>query len=173
MCLNNSFEYIEHNDPVIYIPRHISKIGVYTSHIILLNSIITFIYKYRLLALLEFILYITSVQLWREIKHECIERKIDVCAVVSTLSYATYTSYHMKPIYTYIWISSLILATIVYIKNDYMFYCQIKYTKGLEYTLPNTYQRECAYYRNVITHCITLHLGLSFISIYCIVHNPL
>ena len=171
--MNNSFEYIEHNDPVIYIPRHISKIGVYTSHMILVNSIITFLYKHRLLAFFEFILYMTSVQLWSKIKHESIERKIDVYAVVTTFSYATYTSYHMNPIYTYTWLSALAIATIVHIKNDHLLHCQVNCPKRPEYITPNTYQRECAYYRNVITHCIVLHLGLSFTSIYCIINNPL
>ena len=180
-------KYIEHDHEVVLIPRHISRIGVYTCHIILFSSIISCMYKYYILSILESCLYLTSILHWRKIKHGGIERKLDVFCVILTLSHATYISLQMPLFYTSIWCINLTCSSIIYVKNEYLFFYQVlqfynkkiqNYNKSfdyfsVEYTNPHTYEREMAYYRNVITHVVFLHIGLCLVSIYCIVHNPL
>ena len=185
-------KYVEHDDKYILIPRHISNICVYTTcPVILLSSMVCFWYQYYLLAFLEFCTFLTSIAHWKKIKHIGIERKLDICCLATTLSYATYTSFLMPQFYTYLWMTTVTTGTIIFYKNEQLFYYQVlQYNnkiidksvyKGdlpfhyfsIEYTNPHTFEREIAYYRNVITHGVTLHIGFCLASMYCIIYNPL
>ena len=176
-------KYLEHDHHEIMIPMHITRIGLFTCQMTLINAIITYYNGYYLLGLLDFCLYLTSLAHWRKIKHSGIERKLDIAFVVITLANATYESILMNQIYTCIWIVSLLCGCSLFFINEKLFYYQVLH-KGcnisepfhyfsLAYTKPGTLERELAYYRNVITHGISLHVGLNLVSIYCIVHNPL
>ena len=180
-------KYIEHDHPEIMIPRHITYIGLCTCKIIILTSIISFIYQYYTLCILEACLYISSHFHWKKIKHGGIERKLDVLCVFLTLSHATYIFFQMPRFYTSVWCVYLTSSSIVYVVNEYLFFYQVLQfynTKikmaptqfhyfSVTYTNPYTHERELAYYRNVITHGLFLHIGLCLVSIYCILHNPL
>lgn len=176
-------KYTQHDHNEIMIPKRISKIGLFTCQMLLINAFITYYYGYHLQGFLDFCLYLTSLAHWRKIKHAGIERKIDVCCLCVTIAHATYESFCMPGFYTCVWISSLVGASSVFYINEKLFYYQVL-QKGvtfsepfhyfsLAYTKPCTSERELAYYRNVITHGIGLHLWLNLASIYCIVHNPL
>jgi hypothetical protein len=176
-------KYIQHDDEIVLIPQHISRFGIYTCQFILINAYITYLNKYYVQGLLDFVLYTTSIIHWRKIKHSGIERKIDVCVLLVTFTHATYKSFLLPRFYTLLWIYSLLGGTSIFYVNEKLFYYQV-IKKGedkkepyhyfsLEYTRPNTLERELAYYRSVITHGISLHVFLSLISIYCIINNPL
>jgi len=97
----------------------------------------------------------------------------------------------MPRFYTYLWLGALLTSSTIFYINEKLFYYQVlqynnkKIDKSIykgdvtfnyfsiEYTNPNTFEREVAYYRNVITHGIGLHVILSLSSMYCIIHNPL
>ena len=150
---------------------------------IAINSYISYQYGYKVLSLLEFILYLTSIAFWRKIKYGGIERKIDIFCVFITLSYATYISFLLPTLYNQIWITSLVVCGPIYYMNKVLFYYQVENTNkniitennfyyfSLEYTNPNTIERELAYYRCVYTHGMTFHVGLCLSSIYCIMNN--
>ena len=180
-------KFKEHSDPEILIPRHITQFCLYTCQMILLESFISYYYGYRLLGIMQFILYLSSTTFWRKIKRGGIERIVDMMCVTMTLSYATYESLFIPLFYTRVWIISLITGIIIFIKNEQLFYYQVIqfYNKELptnplyeyhyfstEYTNPNTLARELAYYRNVVTHGLVVHVGLSGAGIYCVMHNP-
>jgi hypothetical protein len=186
-------KYIQHDDSEVLIPLHITNIGLLTCQMLLINAYITYSHGYPLQGCLDLCLYLTSLAHWRKIKHAGIERKIDVGCLCVTLGNATYTFFTMPPLYTCLWIGSLLGASVVFYVNEKLFYYQVLqyynmkinktaykvYKKipfhcfSLEYTNPYTHERELAYYRNVITHGIGLHVWLNLASIYCIVHNPL
>lgn len=175
-------KYIQHDHHEILIPVHITRFALLTCQAILINAIITYTNGYNLLGFLELCLYLTSVTHWRKIKHTGIARKIDVGCIIVTFTYATYVSFCMPQIYTCVWVSSLVGASLVFYVNDKFFYYQVLQKNvtisepfhyfSVAYTKPGTLERELAYYRNVITHGICMHVGLSLVSIYCILHNP-
>ena len=176
-------KYVEHDHHEIMIPRHITRFALFTCQMLLVNAYITYYYGYHLQGILDFSLYLTSIAHWRKIKHAGIERKIDICCLYVTLGNATYVSFCMPYFYTCVWIISLLGASLVFYVNEKLFYNQV-FQKGVTisepfhyfsvaYTKPDTLERELAYYRNVITHGIGLHVWLNLASIYCIVHNPL
>ena len=41
--------YLQHTDPVICVPQHISRYGLYSAQLILLNAICNYIYGYKIL----------------------------------------------------------------------------------------------------------------------------
>ena len=184
-------KYLQHDDKEILVPQHISKFCVYTCQMIVLNAFISFCYKYYILALVNFCLYLSSIVHWQKVKHSGIERKIDVCCVVTTLSHATYTSFLMPRFYTSTWLVSLSTGGLIFYANEKLLYYQVLqyynkkveknvykgnlpfYYFSMEYTNPYTFEREVAYYRNVITHGLGLHAFLCFVSIYCIICNPI
>ena len=47
-------KYIQHDDPLILVPEHISKIGSYTSYVLLFASFHGFIDKYYILGTMMF-----------------------------------------------------------------------------------------------------------------------
>ena len=174
-------KYIQHDDPEIMIPQHITRIALFSCQMMLINAYITYVYHYYLLATIELCLYITTVLHWRKIKYISLERQIDVCCMMTTVMYATYTSWCMPRIYTFIWITNLLGISSIFYINEKIFYYQVLHKPKLGimdyayfiYTKPNTIDREVAYYRNVITHAFFIHIWLCLVSIYCIVHNPL
>jgi hypothetical protein len=183
-------KYLEHNDREILVPRHISRFCIYTSQLILFNSIIIYKHHYNLLAFLNLCLYLSTIVHWQKVKHGGIERKIDVCCVITTLSYATYTSFLMPYFYTYLWLVSLLTSSLIFYVNEKLLYYQVlqynnkKIDKSIykdkvsfhyfsfEYTNPDTFEREVAYYRNVVTHGLGLHVLLCLSSMYCVIYNP-
>lgn len=46
--------YSQHTDPIICVPQHISRYGMYSAHLILLNAICNYMYNYNSITLLEF-----------------------------------------------------------------------------------------------------------------------
>ena len=43
---NQIVVYLQHDDPVVALPNHISKYGLISAHIILANAIVSLLYNY-------------------------------------------------------------------------------------------------------------------------------
>ena len=155
---------------------------------ILLNVFVCYAYCYYVLAFFNFCLYLSTITHWQKVKHDGIERKIDVCCVVSTFSHATYVSFTLPQMYTYKWLISLSTCITIFYINEKLFYYQVLQYKNkkqdeilcvpfhyfsMKCTKPHTFERELAYYRNVITHGLGLHTFLCIVSMYCVINNPL
>ena len=44
--------YSQHTDPIIVVPQHISRYGLYSAQLILLNAICNYIYGYNILTII-------------------------------------------------------------------------------------------------------------------------
>ena len=179
--------YSQHNHNEILIPQHISNYCLFSTQFILLNSIVSYIYKLQLLSYLQVCLYISSVVFWSKVKHNGIEKKIDIFFVIIACIYGTNVSFSLKRFYNLFWLYTVLLSGIVFIMNEQLFYYQVRiyYNKtienkkkiikydffSLEYTNPNTHEREMAYYRNTIVHGTCFHIFVSISAIYCICHG--
>ena len=181
-------KFNQHTELEVLIPQHISMFCVATAHAILLNSIITYIYGYYLLSICEFGLYISSVIFWSKVRHNGIEKNIDICLVIINCCYGTYISFTLPIYYNIFWLCTISFCCLTFIMNEYIFYYQVRihYNKyiptktdeitkynwfSLDYTNPHTHNREMAYYRSTITHGTILHIITSISSIYCITHS--
>ncbi len=174
----NSINYMNNN---IAVPPHISKIGVYTCHSFVVNALAAYYYKLYTLFILLLLLYITSFLHWKNMKKDGIIRNVDIITSIATIIKITkYDSYHFES-KRWIWLITISLSVFTFIINNMLFYNQvlkfsdkiIEYPEkvqhtifSLVYTNPNTNEREKAYYRSVIIHCISIHFIPSIACIY-------
>ena len=153
--LDNSM-IIENND--IIIPFYISKYGLITGQLFLINAIVCFVNNYILLSSLLSILYITTILHWNKIKKNGIIRTIDITfAIITIIRITLYDSYYFIPNYKVIWNLYVIISSIIFCINEYIF---IK---------NKHYNNEYIYYRNVFIHLLFLHIIPNTLCIICII----
>ena len=72
-------KYIQHNDPIILIPQHISRQAFYSIQMILFCSGLAFYLQYYITCPLLFIIYITSLLHWNKIlRHGGLVKYLDI-----------------------------------------------------------------------------------------------
>jgi len=177
------------NENNLYIPPHISKYCVYSSNIILICSTVAFLCNYKIVSLLLLCLYITSNLYWRNPVFNGTIKKIDIFFVFLTFGYLIYRSFGFKEKYRKIWITTVLIVLVIAIINEALYCFKIvgvfkddniegldnKREFGyftLDYTYPNTPEREKACYFSVIVHCLFTHILPSITGMYCIMMNP-
>jgi hypothetical protein len=178
--------YLQHNDPIICLPQHISRYGFYSAHLFLLNAICNYLYNYNWLAFIGLSLYITSLLHWYKIQYNGLFKTLDVATCIVTINSITfYDSTFFCPQNRLLWYLSAFLCIVTYLLNRYIEFYQVQ-CKGsryfladepyhyflLKYTWPNTLQRELAYKYNVFVHILFLHVNLSCACIYGVVSSP-
>ena len=172
--------YLQHTDPVYSVPHHISRIGVYTAHTFLLSSVVAYKKNMPVMSCMLLGLYTTSVLHWRRIKRHGWIRSLDMFMVATTITRMTLVdSYRLQS--RWIWLSAITTGIVAFYTNAKLTYNQIdKYNNSIiayskdtvhgwfsmAYTNPNTLEREMAYYRNVIIHCIFQHIIPNIAAIY-------
>jgi len=179
------------SDSDICVPYRYSRYGVYSSHFFSLNFIINFIYGFKVLTVLGFSLYVTSILHWRKIKHSGICKWLDVLTCLSTINYVTFVDSHYFIIeHRNWWLIAKFFAISAYSLNKYVEYYQqvVEPDKDkkncfadsekfryfcLKYTKPGTEQRESAYFYSVLVHILCLHVPLVFTCINGVMHAHL
>jgi hypothetical protein len=191
--------YNKYKDDSYPIPPHITKYCVYSATFILIASIIVFLCNYKILSLLLFCLYITSYIYWSKPALMSISKIVDHFFVLLVFVYLTYLSFNFTKKYRKLWINIFLIVVIFGIINQTIFNFKIinffkqtnndHYVKGyderegldnekkfnyftLDYTYPNTYERELAGLYCIIIHSCCIHLLPCLFGIYCIVLNP-
>jgi|LakMenE18May11ns_1017448.scaffolds.fasta_scaffold9886103_3 hypothetical protein len=177
--------YLQHNDPNVCVPQHISKYGLYSANFFLLNAICNYLYNYNWLTFVAFSLYTTTILHWYKIKHNGIFKIIDVITCIITMSSVSfYDSLYFCLQHRKLWFLSAFVSVVAYILNKYIEFYQQSY-KGsnyflanepyryfsFKYTYPNTLQRELSYKYSVFVHIIFLHINLSCACIYGVVNS--
>ena len=122
---------------------------------------------------------------WYKLYDTGIIKKLDIVAIINLLVRFYYNGITMFcPTCQKIWMLTIITIIIVYGININIFYYQTNSNIGyimkpgyysyfsLEYTLPNTRERELSYYFTSYIHCVFLHVIISTVSIYCAVIMP-
>jgi len=182
--------YLQHDDPDVAIPFHISMYGLISAHIILANSVVSILHNYKSLSIMSYCLYITTLLFWNNLTHSGMIRNIDIATgIVNVLSITYYDSLRFDALYRELWASAMSIASLIYLMNTYIFYCQttpteeitnddpenvtlIKYSYfSTKYIPPNTYNRELAYYYTAFVHIIALHVLPPFTCMYCIIYS--
>jgi hypothetical protein len=178
--------YLQHTDPVICVPQHISRYGIYSAHLFLLNAICNYLYNYNSLAIIGVSLYITSLLHWYKLQSSGIIKTLDVTSCIITISSVTfYDSTFFRPEDRLLWCGSAIVSIVAYSMNKYIeFYQQNNITDycftddepyqylSLKYTRPNTQHRELSYTYSVFIHIIFLHVNLVCACIYGVINSP-
>lgn len=174
--------YLQHTDKEVLIPQHISKHAVYSAQCLIILSFIAYKYEYYKLWVLLTTLYISSIFHWSKVRYKGLVKTIDIILAFSTM--ITITFYDINrfcPVCQNVWYFTAFIISIAFITNEILFYYQvlrynntiinkpcIKYRYfSLEYTNPNTIQRELAYYRSTYTHIIFIHILSCIVSGYC------
>ena len=178
--------YLQHTDPVICVPQHISRLGLYTTQLFLLTAICNYINGYRILTIIGLTLYIMSLLHWRKIQSTGLVKTLDVTTCIITINYITFNdSVYFCPLNRKLWFLSAFVSVVAYLTNKYIEGYQ-QFPKGcgyfaadepyryfsLKYTWPNTLQRELSYKYATYVHIILLHVNLSCACIYGVVSSP-
>jgi len=101
----------------VVIPEHISILGVYTSHMVLLLSCVVYFYNDKILSYLLFLLYLCSVLNWMKQYFFSWIKLFDIIIAIIILNYITfYSKQYYKPFYKQLWNYSLLFS------NDKFYY---------------------------------------------------
>jgi len=169
--------YLQHEDPEILIPQHISRKAFYSATGFLINAIISFIFDYKISAPLLFTLFVTTLLHWNKVKHKGIIKTIDIFfAVITSIYLLLVDSYRFCPEYQVYWFYGHYITVSAFVINECIFYLRttpitiyipfilrtsvfVPCSNVLTfYTKPNTYERELVYYINAYTHMFFCHI---------------
>jgi hypothetical protein len=180
-------QYVEHEDPHILVPRHISRNAFVSIQCFLLVAILAYQLEYYYVAVHMSFMYIFSLLHWRCVYRTSLIKTIDIILAVSFLIIFTVRDsarfYEFRPL----WVVSVLITTGMFTANEVILYYQILYPRdmpemvvhsnralqwimnyfSLTYTKPNTAAREWAYYRSVYTHMMFVHFIPSIVSAFC------
>jgi hypothetical protein len=187
---NQMVVYLQHDDPVVSMPNHISKYGLISAHAFLANSVVALLYNYNFLSAISCCLYITTLLFWNNLTHSGFIKMVDIAVVqIYALSITFYHSLWFSAWCREVWISIGCLSYLIYLINVSMFYCQttptqeitnddpdneplIKYSYfSTKYITPNTYNRELVYYYSAFVHIMAMHFMIAFTCMYCIIYS--
>jgi hypothetical protein len=181
--------YLQHDDPVIAIPNHISKYGLISAHAFLVNSVVAWMYNFHSLSTMSCCLYITTLLFWNNLTHSGFIKMVDMAVVqIYALSITLYHSLWFSAWCRDMWMGVGSLSYLIYLMNVSIFYCQttpeitneddpenaslIKYSYfSIKYIPPNTYNRELVYYYSVFVHIMSMHFMIAFTCMYCIIYS--
>jgi hypothetical protein len=148
-------------DSPLLIPQHISRIGLYSGQIVLLNSIASYYYDYYLLASLLFVLYITTLIHWNKIYKNGMVKTLDIIfALLCMLSVTFRDSLRFTPEYAALWYASISTSIVVFVVNECLLYYQL--------SLPMITDKTYIYNISVVTHIIFLHFMPNITCVICV-----
>jgi hypothetical protein len=191
--------FLQHNDPYILIPQHISRQAFYSIQVIGFCIGAAYQTKYYITCLIISILYTTSMLHWNKILYTSIIKKLDIFTVIILVLNVTFNdSYYYKE-YKIYWFICCPLFILSFIMNETLFYYQVLKNDdkknddkrnddkrnddkrndehnfhyfSLQYTEPNTRERELAYYRSTYTHMLNTHIIPFLVCLYCAICSP-
>lgn len=170
---------IEDEDEDLVVPQYISRNAFYSATgFILPNCIVAYILDYQFEFVIFAMLYTSTMIHWNRVKRNGPIRTIDMILAHTSLHRFTFIDrFRLCPIYQTYWLYIVYTLIIAYILNEYIFYmkvtrggpyskkssCKYKvYTQWplqcLNYTQPNTKERETAYYISTYVHMFFFHV---------------
>jgi hypothetical protein len=166
----------------LLVPQYITKWGILTSFVLLGFSFLTYKYKYYLLSILSLCVFISSVLHWHKMTLFGSTKIVDFILAASAILIVTfYYNDILKGKYRRIWFITAAITVSIFLFNWVITYFQIlnKNTTGteqkeykyfsLDYTQPNTLQRELCYYYVTFVHLIFVHIVPSVVLAYCFI----
>lgn len=173
-------EFQQHDDPDVIIPDHISQYLVVSAQLLLMNSIVAFVYGLYVLGALLLFVYFTSVVHWRRPRFSSIWRVLDYIAVAAFVGWATFLSVSLSEAYIYVWSVGGTLVGIIFAVNESAYYLQIgktplgddqesKRDNMLPYAPPNTPEREWVFVRTAVVHIVCIHVLANALTLAIII----
>jgi len=189
-------DYENENDCCL--PYKYSKYGLYSSHLFLANGIINYFCGFRVLTGIALSLYLSSVLHWRNVKHNGLYKKLDVATCFITINYITFIdSHYFIASARKMWLLAVTQAVGAYSINKFIEYKQISQRPSqrqlqsqnennicsfakdepysyfsLQWTQPDSVQRDRSYYASVFVHILFIHVPLFFTCVYGVVNSP-
>lgn len=178
---------MKYNDKKLLIPQRITKWGILSSFLIFACSFVAYKYKYYLLTVLSFCLFVTSIIHWHKIRAYSLIRIVDFLFSILTIGVVTfYYIKDFKPEYKKLWYYTILIMLIAFVFNNIIKYYQIMYINkpnilfkcqeeynyfSLEYTKPNTPARELCYYYIILIHIFFIHIIPTTLLMYCMINS--
>ena len=173
--------YIQHCDPDILIPQHISRRALISATFFLYVSIVAYVLDYPVTCVLLGSVYITTLLHWNAVKYIGTIKIVDSALATTIILKLTFVDrYRWCTKFHQYWMYVFYILVCGFATNEYLLYMQVTrfsnkvvYTKSLytiwpltllNYTNPNTYKRERAYYRSTYTHMFFIHIFPTTIS---------
>jgi hypothetical protein len=168
----------------LLVPQYVTQWGVLTSFVLLGFSFLTYKYKYYLLSILSLCVFISSVLHWHKMTLFGSTKVVDFILAASAFLLVTfYYNDILKGKYKRIWYITAAVTVAIFLFNWVITYFQIlnkdKTTEekeqseykyfSLDYTQPNTLQRELCYYYVTFVHLIFVHIVPSVVLAYCFI----
>jgi len=167
--------YKQHCDPDILIPQHISRRACISATFFLYVALLAHVLKYPVMCILLGFVYVLTLLHWNAVKHTGKIKTIDTTMANITVLYITFIDrYRWCPDYQRYWMHVFYIIICGFLTNEYLLHMQVtrfsnkivyienKYTRWplnlLNYTNPNTAERERAYYRSTYTHMFFIHV---------------
>ncbi len=163
--------YLQHNDPVICVPQHVSAIGLYTGQIYLVVAALAYLYTFHSLVPFALVLWATTMAHWLKVQRIGLIKIIDIIVVIASLAYVSfYASHRFLPHHRTLWFIVMWFVILVYVVNSVLFYCQTNNHNiapmqsdaynyfSLGYTQPFTELREQSYFTTTLVHTGALHI---------------
>ena len=109
-------------DKNLYIPKEISAYGMITAHIFLLTCYFCYLKKFNTFKYLSFLLYLSTILHWRELKDNSFIRYFDMIIVTITLSYFTFIeTKKLSNKYKILWYATSLIIIVVYVINSIIY----------------------------------------------------
>ena len=180
-------QFVEHEDPQILVPRHISRNAFVSIQCFLLVCILAYQLEYYYVAVHLSFIYICSLLHWRCVYRTGLIKTIDT--IIAFSFFIIFTLYDSARFYEFrpMWISTALISTGMFTVNEVLLQYQVLYPRempemivytdrrirwirnyfSLTYTKPNTAAREWAYYRSVYTHMLFVHFLPTIVCAFC------
>lgn len=119
-------KFTQHEDFDVIIPDRIARPLVWSAHLLLVTAFTSGFVKNRWdLAATLVAVYITSILHWSRPRFSSWARLADYTAVTVAVTYGTWVSTTLLPIYTYIWGMGIGLVGCVFAANETLYYMQV------------------------------------------------
>jgi hypothetical protein len=147
-----------------YIPYEISNLAIqYSIPLFITAGLISVICGQRILGLIQFSVYVTSVLYWSHIeKNGGFYRYLDMTCAIACVLWCTYVATYCIPNICYVWYRCLCIIIAFFCVNEFVFFISMDYFIDEKW-------RTYIMYQSVITHMIFMHVLPILTGIYCVV----
>jgi len=156
----------------VFVSEKTATYVIYSGHLFIVASIITYYLKHYLLCFASICLYLSTMMFWSNVhinnlyEIKLLDMSIATITILLVLFY--YTPNYIKPRYKYIVYSVFSTAILVYIINEFMYYFTVK-THNNYSKIVNINRREFMNELTVLSHIIFIHVLPVFTYSYCAV----
>ncbi len=177
-------QFKQHDDDDVVIPDHISFNLVVSAQLLLINGILAIVYGLYIMGFLLAVVWLTSILHWYRPRFSSPRRIIDYVAVAAVIGYGTYLSTTLALAYMLVWLVGLAVIAVIFVCNESAFYLQVGKTPlgdsssdtssvilgvSLDYTTPNTMEREWVYRRTAYIHLFCVHVLANALALAIII----